>query len=77
MMLAPIVSLSRALTDALPRSIHALQHEIGERMLRIPTRLNAYGYDAWGFHPDSARRTMLFTGSRRTTSTASPRGASC
>src|SRR5207245_768848 len=32
-----------------------------ERMLRIPTRLNAYGYDAWGFHPDSARRTMLFT----------------
>ena len=61
MMLAPIVSLSRALTDALPRSIHALQHEIGERMLRIPTRLNAYGYDAWGFHPDSARRTMLFT----------------
>ena len=62
MMLAPIVSLSRAVTDALPRSINTLQHEIDERMLRIPTRLNAYGYDAWGFHPDSARRSMLFTG---------------
>ena len=61
MVLAPVLSLSRAVTDALPRSINALQHEIAESMLRIPTRLNAYGYDAWGFHPDSARRTMLFT----------------
>ena len=61
MMLAPIVSLSRAVTDALPRSIHALQHEIGERMLRIPTRLNGYGYDPWGFHPDTAQRAMLVT----------------
>src|SRR5437773_4659952 len=61
MLPAPIVSLSRAVTDALPRSIHALQHEIDERMLRIPTRLNAYGYDPWGFHPDSARRSMLIT----------------
>ena len=61
MVLAPVLSLSRAVTDALPRSLNALQHEIAERMLRIPTRLNTYGYDAWGFHPDSARRSMLFT----------------
>jgi 1-acyl-sn-glycerol-3-phosphate acyltransferase len=61
MLLSPLLSLSRAVTDALPRSINALQHDIDERMLRIPTRLNAYGYDARGFNPDTARRSMLFT----------------
>jgi 1-acyl-sn-glycerol-3-phosphate acyltransferase len=52
-------SLSRSIADALPASVARLQHKIDERMLRIPTRLNAYGYDAWGFHPDTARRALL------------------
>ncbi|HLK10979.1 MAG TPA: lysophospholipid acyltransferase family protein [Candidatus Binatia bacterium] len=34
----------------------ALEEEIGERLRRIPTRLNAYGYDAWGFDLVTARR---------------------
>jgi 1-acyl-sn-glycerol-3-phosphate acyltransferase len=50
-----------AVTNLLPQSVWDLQQEIDERILRIPTRLNAYGYDAWGFHPDSARRAMLVT----------------
>jgi 1-acyl-sn-glycerol-3-phosphate acyltransferase len=55
------VPLSRAVTETLPRTINELQRRIDERMLRIPTRLNAYGYDVWGFHPDTARRALLVT----------------
>ncbi len=28
-------------------------------MRRIPTRLNAYGYDPWGFHAGTTERTLL------------------
>ncbi|MFN8545066.1 MAG: lysophospholipid acyltransferase family protein [Candidatus Binatia bacterium] len=35
-----------------------LEEEIAERMRRIPTKLNAYGYDAWGFHAETARRAV-------------------
>jgi 1-acyl-sn-glycerol-3-phosphate acyltransferase len=56
-----ITALTRAPGELLPELVGDLQHEIDERMLRIPTRLNAYGYDPWGFHPDSARRALLIT----------------
>lgn len=32
--------------------------EIRERLRRIPNRLNEYGYDAWGFHPETAARVL-------------------
>ncbi len=54
-------TLSRTVTETLPRTINELQRRIDERMVRIPTRLNAYGYDAWGFHPDTTRRALLVT----------------
>jgi len=54
-------ALTRTVTDVLPETIFDLQGQIEERMQRIPTRLNAYGYDPWGFHPDTARRAMLVT----------------
>jgi 1-acyl-sn-glycerol-3-phosphate acyltransferase len=60
-MAVSVASIAESVTDALPRSVGTLQREIDERMLRIPTRLNPYGYDAWGFHPGTARRAMLFT----------------
>ena len=60
-MLDAVSSLSRALTDGLPRSIAAIQAEIDERMRRIPTKLNSYGYDQWGFHPETAKRALLVT----------------
>ncbi len=54
-------AVRRTLTEVLPETIFDLEQQIDERMRRIPTRLNEYGYDAWGFHPDTARRAMLFT----------------
>jgi 1-acyl-sn-glycerol-3-phosphate acyltransferase len=60
-MLDLLATLSRAATSRLPPSVLELQDEIDERLGRIPTRLNAYGYDPWGFHPDTARRAMLLT----------------
>ena len=39
-----------------------LQAEIDGRMRRIPTRLNSFGYDPWGFHPETAKRALLVTG---------------
>jgi len=54
-------ALTRTVTEVLPETIFDLQGQIEARMRRIPTRLNAYGYDAWGFHPDTARRAMLVT----------------
>ena len=58
-MLDSLAALTRAATDVMPAAIRSLEAEIDERMLRIPTKLNAYGYDAWGFHPDVARRALL------------------
>lgn len=39
--------------------VGGLRREIDERMRRIPTRLNAYGYDAWGFHTETASRALV------------------
>ena len=36
-----------------------LRQEIAARMRRIPTHLNEYGYDRWGFHARTAERTLL------------------
>jgi 1-acyl-sn-glycerol-3-phosphate acyltransferase len=58
-MLDIVATLSRRAAELLPQSVWDIQHDIEERMLRIPTRLNAYGYDPWGFNPDSARQVML------------------
>jgi len=56
-----LATLSRGATRTLPHTLHALEREIDERMARIPTRLNSYGYDAWGFHTETTKRAMLFT----------------
>jgi 1-acyl-sn-glycerol-3-phosphate acyltransferase len=58
-MLSSLTTLSRSATDMLPQTVWDLQNEVDQRMLRIPTRLNAYGYDPWGFHTASSR-TALF-----------------
>jgi 1-acyl-sn-glycerol-3-phosphate acyltransferase len=55
-----ITMLARVATAALPDAPH-LQREIDDRMARIPTRLNAYGYDAWGFHTETAKHAMAVT----------------
>ena len=52
--------VARVATAALPDSA-ALRREIDERMARIPTRLNAYGYDAWGFHAETAKHALAMS----------------
>jgi len=42
-------------------SIAEIEDEIDSRLHRIPTHLNAYGYDAFGFHPDAARRALVIS----------------
>jgi 1-acyl-sn-glycerol-3-phosphate acyltransferase len=60
-MLDTVSHLTRAASSLLSDNVFNLDREISERLRRIPTRLNAYGYDAWGFHPATARRATLVT----------------
>ena len=43
----------------LPRPLGHLIDEIDERLARIPTRLNEYGYDPFGMDPEYGRRLAL------------------
>ena len=43
----------------LPRPLGRLVDEIDERLARVPTRLNEYGYDPFGMDPDYGRRLAL------------------
>jgi 1-acyl-sn-glycerol-3-phosphate acyltransferase len=42
-----------------PEVIARLGDEIEQKMRRVPIRLNSYGYDPWGFHPETAQRALL------------------
>jgi 1-acyl-sn-glycerol-3-phosphate acyltransferase len=44
---------------ALPRALRALDRELRGRLDRVPTRLNEYGYDAFGADPRSLGRLLL------------------
>jgi len=55
-----VVATLRDLIGAfLPLSVGKLEREIEDRLAKIPTRLNEYGYDGYGFHPDFAKRLLL------------------
>lgn len=43
----------------LPPPLGGLREEIDERLARIPTRLNEYGYDAFGYDPEYSRPMAL------------------
>jgi 1-acyl-sn-glycerol-3-phosphate acyltransferase len=47
------------LSRFVPAPVRALLDEIDERTARIPTRLNEYGYDPFGFDPVSMRYSNL------------------
>jgi 1-acyl-sn-glycerol-3-phosphate acyltransferase len=52
--------LPARITQALvPGSIQELGRELGVRLRETPTHLNAYGFDPYGFHPDTARSMLL------------------
>jgi 1-acyl-sn-glycerol-3-phosphate acyltransferase len=46
----------------MPRSLGTLRRELATRLRRIPTRLNEYGYDDFGFHPQTLEDLMLLAG---------------
>lgn len=43
----------------LPLSVRDLESEIDDRIRKIPTQLNEFGFDPWGLHPQSVRTTLL------------------
>jgi 1-acyl-sn-glycerol-3-phosphate acyltransferase len=43
----------------LPGAVRELEAELADRLEKAPVPLNAYGYDAYGFNPASARRLLL------------------
>jgi len=55
-------SLSRLAAAALPGSLGSLRGELAARLRRIPTRLNEYGYDDFGLHPQTLEDVMLLAG---------------
>lgn len=42
-----------------PAPFRSLEREIAGRLANAPLRLNSFGYDPHGFHPDAARRLLL------------------
>lgn len=42
-------------------ALRDLNAEISKRMTRIPTQLNVFGYDPWGFNADVMRRALLLS----------------
>ncbi|MAE95509.1 MAG: glycerol acyltransferase [Deltaproteobacteria bacterium] len=42
----------------LPSALQEAQTRVDDRLAKIPTRLNEYGYDAFGLHPESSRRSL-------------------
>ncbi len=43
----------------LPSSLSKLEREVRERLATAQLELNEYGYDAYGFHPETAARLFL------------------
>ncbi len=43
----------------MPLSVRELDREIEDRIRKIPTRLNEFGFDPYGFHPETARAAAL------------------
>lgn len=52
----------RGLRLPLPGPLGALRDEIDDRLARIPTHLNEYGYDPFGLDPERARSLLLTLG---------------
>jgi 1-acyl-sn-glycerol-3-phosphate acyltransferase len=46
---------------ALPLSVRDLEREIEDRLRKVPTHLNEYGFDPYGMQPASARRGMVLS----------------
>jgi 1-acyl-sn-glycerol-3-phosphate acyltransferase len=51
---------ARLTWDAInPDVIGAIDREVRERLRRVPTKVNSYGYDPWGLHVEVVRRATI------------------
>jgi 1-acyl-sn-glycerol-3-phosphate acyltransferase len=61
--MSPQSGWQRALGDLggalLPLAARDLLREVDDRIRKIPTRLNEFGFDPWGLHPDGVRQAIL------------------
>lgn len=61
--MSPRPGWQRALGDLggalLPLAARDLLHELDDRIRKIPTRLNEFGFDPWGLHPESVRQAIV------------------
>ena len=60
-LLQTVAGLFPGTSKVAEESIAEIEDAIDGRLRRIPTHLNAYGYDAFGFHPDAARRALVIS----------------
>lgn len=44
-----------------PDVVHRAEADVRARLARAPMRLNAFGYDPWGFHPERAVQGLVVT----------------
>ncbi|CAG0989385.1 hypothetical protein MYXO_02309 [Myxococcaceae bacterium] len=59
--LSGVRSVARDLGGALlPLSLRDLEREVDDRLSKIPTRLNEFGFDPFGFSPAAVRPSALF-----------------
>jgi len=42
-----------------PLSVRELEREVEDRLSKVPTHLNDYGFDAFGFSPDAVKRSAV------------------
>jgi 1-acyl-sn-glycerol-3-phosphate acyltransferase len=49
------------LDGILPSFLDEIEAEVDERLARIPTKLNEFGYDPWGLDIRSVRSALIFT----------------
>jgi 1-acyl-sn-glycerol-3-phosphate acyltransferase len=54
----PLRELARS---AAPLALRDLRSELEDRLRKIPTRLNEYGFDRWGMRPQSLVDPLLFS----------------
>lgn len=52
-------ALGDLLGALLPLSMRDVESDLDDRLRKLPTRLNEFGYDPWGLHPQTIRSTIL------------------
>ena len=60
-LLQTVAGLFPGTSKVAEESIAEIEDAIDGRLRRIPTHLNAYGYDAFGFSPVAARRALVMS----------------